>query len=217
MKDKYRKEYGINSKKLCAIYNGINTERFQKVNNTEKIKEKYNITDEFVVICVGLRKEKGAHCLINAAPTIIKNIPKTKFILVGEGESRSYLEEYINERNVESYFIFSGNTDHIEEIYNISSCVVIPTLADEAFCFVAAEAMSTETPVVAFDSGALKEIVYNKSNIIPKSSKILSDKIIECLTNGDISTKLAREYVVKNFSLDRTIYNYIEMYKELLK
>ncbi len=217
VKDKYHKEYGIYSNKFSVIYNGISTKRFQRINNTGKIKEKYNIKDEFVVSCVGLTEEKGAHYLINAAPEIIKHFPKTKFILVGEGEFRSYLEKRINELDLGDYFIFSGKTDHIEEIYNISSCVVIPTLGDEAFCFVAAEAMSTETPVIAFDSGAIKEIVYNKSNVISISSKELSDKIIQCLKSDDNFVKAAREYVVRSFSMEKNIFNYIDLYQKLLR
>ncbi|MGB9940439.1 glycosyltransferase family 4 protein [Methanosarcina sp.] len=217
VKDKYRKEYGIHSEKLSVIYNGINTERFQKVPDIEKVKEKYNIKDEFVVSCVSLRREKGVQCLINAAPAVIRNAPKTKFVLVGEDGSRSSLEEHIKELNLENNFIFTGNTDRIEEIYSISSCVVIPTLADEAFCFVAAEAMSTETTVIAFDSGALKEILYDKSNVISESSQALSEKIVECLENSDSSTKAAREHVTRNFSIDKSTHSYTDLYKDLLK
>lgn len=215
VKEKYYREYGVDSKKFRVIYNGINTERFKKINNTKKIKEKYKIKDEFVVSCVGLSEEKGSHYLINAAPEIITKIPNVKFVLVGEGKLRSYLEERISELNIKNHVIFTGNTDHIEEIYNISSCVTIPTLGDEAFCFVAAEAMATETPIVAFDSGALKEIIYDKSNVVSINSKSLADKIIDCLKNGDALSRNAREHVVRNFSLDRNVCQYVEMYKEM--
>lgn len=216
VKEKYRREYGIDSKKLQVIYNGINIERFRKINNCGKIKEKYNITDEFVVTSVGLRKEKGIHCLINAAPIIIKATPRTKFFLVGEDKSRSDLEEYIDKLSMRKHFIFTGNTNYIEKIYNISSCVAVPTLVDEAFCFVAAEAMSTETPIVAFDSGALKEVVYNEFQVVPKNYTLLADRIIEILINGDIYDKNEmRNHVIKNFPLEKCVNEYILLYKQL--
>ncbi|AKB33649.1 Glycosyltransferase [Methanosarcina siciliae HI350] len=216
VKDKYRREYGINSKKLCTIYNGINTERFRKTCNNKKIMEKYNIKDEFVVICVGLKKDKGVNYLIDAAPKILKEVPKTKFILIGEDKYRSELEKHIDELNIKNHFIFSGNIEFIEEIYNITSCVVIPSLVDEAFCFVAAEAMSTEVPIVAFDSGALEEVIYDKSNIVPRNPEALADKIIEYLKKDNVSGELARKHVIENFSLDKNISNYVKMYEELL-
>jgi len=216
VKSKYPKEYGINSTKLHVIYNGINTDRFQKKYETKKIKEKFNIKNEYVVTCVGLRKDKGAHYLIEAAPTIIRKYPNIRFLLVGEDEYKNNLKKRINELNIKTYFKFTGNTDSIEEIYSISSCVVIPTLVEEAFCFVAAEAMSTETPVIAFDSGAVKEILYNKENIIPRTSKDLAAKIIECLKKDKILINDTRTHVVKNFSLDRSTCNYIKLYKDLL-
>ncbi|MDD3245964.1 MAG: glycosyltransferase family 4 protein [Methanosarcina sp.] len=217
VKSKYSREYGINSKKLVTIYNGINTDRFQRKYETKKIKEKFNITTEFVVTCVGLRKEKGAHYLIEAAPAIIRKYPNVRFFLVGEGEYKNYLEERINELNIKNYFKFTGNTDSIEDIYSISSCVVIPTLVEESFCFVAAEAMSVGTPIVAFDSGAIKEIIYNKESVIIKNSKLLSEKIIECFKSDDLNIKGARDHVIKNLSLDKNVCNHVKLYKDLLK
>lgn len=217
VKSKYSREYGINNGKLFTIYNGINTEKFQKNQNADEIKKRFNIKDEFVITCVGLRKDKGPHCLLRSAPLILKEVPNTKFILVGEGECKSYLETLIEKFGIKDNVTLVGNVPNIAEIYSVSSCVVIPSLFEEAFCFVAAEAMSTEAPIVAFDSGAIKEIIYKKENVVCRSSRLLSEKIIECLESGDISTKNAREHVIKNFSLDKNIYNHIDLYKKLLR
>jgi len=217
VKSKYSKEYGIQSNKLCVIYNGINLNRFHKKSSTTiiKLKEKYNIRDEFVITCVGLRKDKGAHCLIKAAPTIIEEIPNVKFILVGEGDCRNYLKLLVDKLNISDYVVFTGNINDVENIYSISSCVVIPTLVEESFCFVATEAMATETPVIAFDSGAIQEVIHNKENIISINHNLLANKIIGCLEYNDSQKKEARQYVIENYSLDKCILNHVELYKDL--
>ncbi|KKG77438.1 glycosyl transferase [Methanosarcina mazei] len=217
VKSKYLKEYGITSQKLVTIYNGINIEKFKKNQNIDEIKKRYNIKDELVVSFVGLRRDKGPHCLIRAAPLILKEVPNIKFILVGEGECKGYIETLIEKYGIKENVELIGNVPNITEIYSISSCVVIPSLFEEAFCFVAAEAMSTEVPIVAFDSGAIKEIIYKKESVILKNSGLLSEKIIECLKSEDISTKNAREHVIKSFSLDKNICNHIELYNKLLR
>lgn len=217
VKSKYSIEYGIHSKKLYTIYNGINVEKFQKNTNTEDIRRRFNLKDEFVITCVGLRRDKGPHCLIKAAPLILKEIPNTKFILVGEGQCKDRIESLIEKLDIKDKVMLVGNVPDLAEVYSTSSCVVIPSLFEEAFCFVAAEAMSIEAPIVAFDSGAIKEIIYKKESVVPRSSKLLSQKIIECFKNGGISTKGSREYVCKNFSIYRNICTHVELYNELLK
>lgn len=217
IKLKYSKEYGIHSKKLYVIYNGININRFQKNRDMAIIKEKYGIRDEYVVSCVGLRRDKGPQCLIKAVPTIIKQIPNIKFILVGEGECKVYLQTLIDKLNIKKYVLFVGNVSDIKDIYNISSCTVIPSLFEEAFCFVAAEAMATETPIIAFDSGAIKDVVFSRDQIIPKNYKILSDKIVNCLKNHDNINFESRLHVVDNFSLGKCTDSYVQLYVSLLE
>lgn len=216
VKNKYQKEYGINSEKLEVIHNGINITKFRKNNDIDMIKKIYNINNEHIITCVGLREDKGPQYLVMAAPLIIKEIPEVKFILIGEGDYKNRLKSMVNELNIENHVIFAGNVPNLADIFSISSVLVIPSIFEEAFCFVAAEAMSTETPIVAFDSGALKEILYNKSDIVSRSSKALSNKIIECLTKGDVSTELTRKHVIENFSLDKTTSKYVRIYEKLL-
>ncbi|KKH27274.1 glycosyltransferase family 4 protein [Methanosarcina mazei] len=213
---KYAKYYGIYPKNLCVIYNGINTDRFYKKNNITQIKEKYKIRDEFIITCVGLRKDKGVHYLIEEAHSIIKQIPNTKIILVGEGECKSYLEAQIQRYNLEKYIIFTGQISNIEEVFSISSCVVMPTLVEEACPFTALESMAIGAPVIGFDSGGMKEIVIDGLNgyIVPKNSKALAEKIIN-LHETEITDPMSercKKRVLENFSLVQCTNNYIHLY-----
>lgn len=216
VKNKYQKEYGINSKKLEVIHNGINTTKFRKNNDSNTIKRIYNINNEYIITCVGLREDKGPQYLTMAAPLIIKEIPDVKFILIGEGDYKNHLKSMVNELNIENHVIFAGNVPNLADIFSISSVVVIPSIFEEAFCFVAAEAMSTETPIVAFDSGALKEVVYDKFQIVSKNHVLLANRVTEILINGDINDKnKMRDHVIKNFPLEKCVNEYILLYKQL--
>lgn len=216
VKSKYSKEYGIQSNKLCVIYNGINIDRFQKKSDISQIKAKYNIKYEFIITCVGLRKDKGAHYLVKAAPLILKQILNVKLILVGEGDCKNHLELLLEKHGLKSYTVFTGNVPEIASIYNISSCVVIPSLFEEAFCFVAVEAMATETPIVAFDSGAIKEVMYSPDQVVKRDYEILADKIIACLKSNTLKQKKARKHVLENFTVDKCVSSYIDLYNNLL-
>lgn len=217
VKSKYSKEYGINSKKLCVIYNGINIEKFNKSSNIMAIAEKYGIKDKLVVTIVGLRKDKGPQYLIKAAPSIIKDIPNVVFLFVGEGECKNYLEKTAIQQKITDNVIFTGKVHDIIAIYQLSSCVVIPSEWEEAFCFVAAEAMATETNVIAFDSGAIREVIFDRSQIVSKDYSTLSASIKKILNeNNKYELGILRKHVINNFSLDKCVENYISLYQHLL-
>ncbi len=215
---KYAKYYGIHPRNLCIIYNGINADRFKRCDIT-KIREKYKIKDEFIITCVGLRKDKGIHCLVKEVQSIIMKIPNTKIIIVGEGECRSYLEAQIQKYNLEKYFIFTGKISNIEEVYSISSCVVMPTLVEEACPFTALESMAIGVPVIAFDSGGIKEIVIDGQNgyIVPKNSNFLAKKIVYLHEREAIDPmgERCKKRILENFLLIQCVNNYIHLYDKI--
>ena len=216
VKSKYLKEYGIKSDKLHVIYNGINTDKFRKNEDIENIKKRYNLKDEYVISCIGLRKDKGPHCLLKAIPLILKEIKNIKFVFVGEGEFQSQLYSIVEDFNINDKVIFTGKVPVLSDIYSISSIVVIPSLFEEAFCFVAAEAMATGSPVVAFDSGAIKDVLYDPNYVIPANHKLLASKIIECINNGT-DIEAAKKHVINNFSLESNVSRHLELYNSFFK
>ncbi|AKB65772.1 glycosyltransferase family 4 protein [Methanosarcina mazei] len=217
VKLKYFKEYGINPKKMCVIHNGINTIRFQKKSDIKEIREKYNLKEKIIVTCIGLRFDKGPHCLIKAAPLILQKIPNIKFVLVGGGDFRDYLEKLIEDQKIKDHVLITGIVTDVTDIYNISSCVVVPSVCEEAFCFIVAEAMAMEIPVVAFDSGAIKEVVHNESQIVPKNYTLLADRVVEVLSEEDdiFRKKEMRNHIIENFPLEKCVNEYFQLYKNI--
>jgi glycosyltransferase involved in cell wall biosynthesis len=222
VKLKYTNDYGVHSNKLCVIYNGININRFHKKIDTLPIKNEYNLKDELIITCVaGLRKDKGVQCLIRAATIITKEIPHIKFFIVGDGRYRSHLENLVDKFRLRDYFIFTGFRSNMEDFYSTSFCVVIPSLVDEAFCFVVAEAVASEVPVIAFNSGALEEVFgkIKTVHIIPKNYELLAENIINLskTTNSVSLLKDGRDEIVNNFSSEACASKYFTLYKDILK
>lgn len=218
VKSKYSREYGINPKKMCVIYNGINIKRFQKKLNIKDIRKKYNLEEDLIITCIGLRFDKGPHCLIKAAPLILQKVPNVKFVLVGDGKFKNDLEKQIDDYKVRDHIIMTGTLTDVTDIYSVSSCVVVPSICEEAFCFIVAEAMAMEVPVIAFDSGAIKEVIHNKFRVIPKNHIVLADRVVEILKEGNASDKKEmRAHIIKNFPLEKCANEHILLYRNLLK
>ncbi len=77
---------------------------------------------------------------------------------------------------------FLGFTQDIQRIYPSLDIVVVPSLADEPFGRVTVEAMAFRKPVVAYDSGASRELVVHGQTgfVVPKGDvKKLSRAVLE--------------------------------------
>ncbi|EFM8431049.1 glycosyltransferase, partial [Escherichia coli] len=87
----------------------------------------------------------------------------------------------------------------------------------EGFGLVVAEAMACERPVVATDSGGVKEVVGPHNDVIPVSNHILlAEKIAETLKIDDNARKIIgmknREYIVSNFSIKTIVSEWERLY-----
>lgn len=65
--------------------------RFHKGTSGKKIRKKYNIKDEPVLLYVGrISSHKGMHLLIEAFKLVQKQYPKTKLIIAGKHTFPNY-------------------------------------------------------------------------------------------------------------------------------
>ncbi|AFV22943.1 putative glycosyltransferase [Methanolobus psychrophilus R15] len=220
VRDNYFKQYCIKTKKSLVIYNGIDAKILEQSYNLDNIKQKLGLSNEFVVTCVSLRKDKGAYHLVKAAPQIIAQVRNVKFVLVGSGECENHIKSKIKELNIEDYFVFTGNVPDIYEIYSISSCVVMPSLFEEACPYTAIEAMSIGIPVIGYDSGGTKEVVVDgiTGYIIKRDIDLLAQKVIDLFNYGNYSSMKEKSITIfkEKFTLHQCLDNYYSLYLSIM-
>ncbi|EAR57723.1 glycosyl transferase [Photobacterium sp. SKA34] len=140
------------SKKILLINNGINLSRF----NYKKLPP---ITNKLRCFYIGsLSAEKGIHYLLDlfSQPelTIISQLD-----IYGDGELSelvkltAYREQSIN---------YHGRSSQIEQDLQQAHIVLMPSCWQEAFGYVAVEAMAVGRPVIAEPTGGLAEIFTDK-------------------------------------------------------
>jgi glycosyltransferase involved in cell wall biosynthesis len=109
--------------------------------------------------------EKGFHIGIDAS--LMAGFP---VMLAGEVYPYSTHVHYYNSVIVPRLnkdncrFIGNAGSAKKDMLMLTSRCLIVPSLIDETFCLVAIEALARGTPVIAFDKGALNEIVINGVN-----------------------------------------------------
>lgn len=201
-------------KNVHLAYNGVD---FQLVKEKKKIKE-----DLFQIISiVHPVPHKGAHHLLDVI-NILKNKIKFKWIILGwysESSDKEYekiLLSEIDRLKLNEHIQVYGNVNNITNWYNKSDLMVHPS-ESESFGFAVAEAMSFGLPVVAFEVGALPEIIdtgVNGTLIPPFNKELMAISIEKILNDEKARIKMGIEAKLKidtNFNIKTQMQNVFQI------
>lgn len=105
--------------------------------------------------------------------------------------------------------------DRKRELLASAQCLLHPTLAPETSSLVAMEAMAAGTPVIAYRSGALTEIVQDGvTGFLVNNVREMAEAIRRVHTLPSIACRADAE---RRFSKQYMIDQYLELYKELIR
>lgn len=178
-----------------------------------------------LISCVArLRAEKGTDVLIRSIPRVIRNIPQARFIILGDGDDRRMLEELSGQLGCREVLTFagSGTKREVFELYLKSHVAVVPSRF-EGFGLSALEAMACGIPVVASDTGGLREVVRNGEDGLlfengdPESLASALITLLKDKTGSENMGKIASERSKELFSFPVFEKKISAIYSELLK
>ena len=217
---------GVNPNSIRVIWNGIvvpNQGRPKEL----RIRTELGISPDSPVVATVCRvnRSKGLEYLLQAATTVVREMPTVRFVIVGtDGNEPGYqseLETTAAKLGIREHVLFIGQRTDVADILNEVDLSVLPTLS-EGLSNVLLEAMAAGLPIVATRVGGNPEVVqHDKTGILipPKDSVSLSRAICEILRNRDLASRFGqagRERVVRDFSIQSAIQRTEELYTELL-
>lgn len=174
--------------KIEVIHLGVSQRQFISKWSSEGINVRATLANQLgykhkqVILYVGrLIAIKGVHHLLKVMPHIIKKYPDAVLVVVGSAfYGKNTVTPYVSKlhqlgnampRNVR--FIPFVPSNLIHRWYCLADIVVVPSFENEAFGLVNVEAMSCGVPVVATNSGGIKEIVeHGKTGLMISPSRI---------------------------------------------
>lgn len=207
------KEYlilkGVEAAKITVIPNGVDTKQIAPQERDAEIIKKYHLSDCQVLGFVGsITNYEGIDLVIRAMHDLNhrKNTDqKFKFIIVGDGQYRSHLQQLVTDLEMQDDVIFTGQVPH-EEVSKYYSVIDIAPFArtNDLVCKLVTpiktyEAMAMEKKVIVSDVGALKEMVIDGVNgmYFEADNKDALRDTIEAIITKDNVGKDAREWVIE--------------------
>lgn len=201
---------GVSAKKVAIFHYWIDLEKFCP---KEKLKIRKRLKwDKFTILFVGrLIETKGIKLLLQLLPNLNKKI---QLVVIGTGPMGREIKRA--EKHFLNFKYLGGiENNNLPDFYSAADLVVVPSLVDEGFGFVAMEALACGTPVLASKKGGLLDAVSTKTGKLVEPNGQNFKKAIERLfynpTELNYLKSNCREYVLKNFS-NKNILDIIKTY-----
>ena len=219
-------KYALSEKKIIVVPNGANTDLFRPL-NIKRAKKELDLDDKsFYVIFVGyLVQWQGVDRLINAAPFVLKEVPNTKFIIVGEGRILNALKKQVEELDITDKFIFTGKVPYeIIPLYinACDVCITLKTPMKSGFSPLKLyEYMSCAKPVVATNTPSFDILEGYSAGILadPKKTMEVTNAISRLLLNERLRIEMGkngRKLVEEKYSWRRAAKDVVHVCEEVV-
>jgi glycogen synthase len=163
--------HGWSASKISVVWNGVDPNRYNptntKLEEVERIRNSYGIPKGWnMILFVGrLTWVKAVRNILQAMPTVLKEFPNTKLVILGKGEEQRDIVETAERLNIKDNIVYRFDfVPEDERIlhYAAADMCVFPSIY-EPFGIVSLEAMAMEKPVVVGARGVVgfREQVIN--------------------------------------------------------
>jgi len=167
-----------------------------------------------------LSAQKGIEHLLHALAAMKS---PASLDIVGEGPNRPALEHLAKQLGIAERTRWHGQLSHsdLPRYYQRASAVVVPSV-DEGLGLVAVEALLCETPVVAFDSGGLRDVIqHDKTGLLvrPGDRAALATTLDDVLRRDGRGSDLGRAgrlYALSAFAPESAARRYAGIYRQVL-
>jgi len=213
--------YKIQPEKIDFVYNGVDYENFAKEfseEEKEKVRQKYNLPQKFLLYIGTFQPRKNIPVLIEA----IKSLD-IKLILAGNRNARNFdkkINEVIEKNNFQNKVIFPGWIDEEDKpaLLQIADCFVFPSLY-EGFGIPIVEAMAAGTPVISSNKTSLPEVGKDGALFCdPKNTDEFSKRIYQAIADENLKADIIKRgsEIAKLYSWQKTAEKTLNMYKSLM-
>ncbi|WP_407370310.1 glycosyltransferase family 4 protein [Carnobacterium sp.] len=202
---------------------GINKNKFKPIDSNLKNQRRnllgYN-KDDFLLIYVGeLSKRKNQKLAINMMKIVSQKIPKSKLLLVGDGELREQYAQQIKDLQLENHVFLLGYRTDVNQLMSIAD-IVISTSTQEGLPVNLLEAMGTGLPIIATDCRGNRDLIHHGENgyLVGLND---SERLAAYVDNLYYSSKMRNDFGLKSldyidaYSVERVMSQMTQIYQKV--
>ena len=212
------KHEGCPKHKVFVIPNGVDVDRFRPCEPDPQLAASIGLPAgaPCAAIVAALRPEKNHGLFLNAAALAAKQVPESRFLVIGDGALRPQLEQQARDLDIADRVLFLGTRSDIPQLLALTRALVLSSHM-EANPVSILEGLACEKPVVATRVGSIPETVQEGISgylTSPGHAAQIADRLVQFLQDPEISEAMGiagRNHVVQNWSLARMVSGYQEL------
>jgi glycosyltransferase involved in cell wall biosynthesis len=167
----------------------------------------------FAVALGRICPEKNMHVALEAGRRARVPVLLAGQVFPFETHQRYFREQVAPRLDGERRFIGPVPFPRKRRLLSAARCLLLPTLAPETSSLVAMEALACGTPVIAYPSGAVPEIVeHGVTGFLVRDAAEMAEAIEAC---GAIDPERCRAVARERFSLEGMVGKYFDLYRQL--
>ena len=222
--DLLTEKFNVSHNKVKNIQNGIDVSVIGKTSNDmASIKKDLGIhnKDKIVGTVARFTEQKGLKYLIDSIQNVKKEIPNSKFVIVGDGELKNQLISMATRNGNQTDIVFTGYRNDAINLMSTFDVFVLPSLW-EGMPYSILEAMALKIPVVATNVFGNKELIVDgKTGILvpPRNGEAIAEAIVVLLTDNKKAKEMGKEgyqRVKNSFSAKKMTEQIEQTYLELI-
>jgi len=203
---------------------GIDYSFFNQQSQIRQVKAEFGLGDEGLLVAniSCFKPQKSVMDFVRAADLVLKKLSGVKFVLIGDGVLRGQIEKLILELGLQERIILTGWRRDVPRILSATDCLVLTSLW-EGLPISVLEALASSCPVVATDTGGIKEVIKDGKNgfLVPQKNPLaLAEKIISLLQDSVLRKSMgsdSRKFLKKEFDLHNACAMHRKLYADLAR
>lgn len=211
--------------KVVSISLGLDLKPFVSTKTDQnKLRRELSLPRQTLLVGIVARLVpiKNHLCFLESTRLILQNFDNVRFLIIGDGELKTYLEQKARDLGLESRVIFMGFQHDLVKIYTGLDIVILSSF-NEGLPVALIEAMAAGKPVISTNVGGVGDLILDGDNglLVPSNDPMaLAEAILYLLKNperrkimGDAGKKKAYPLFDKN----RLLGDIDKLYRKLIK
>ncbi len=224
MRDQYLAKGIGHPGQYTKVLSGFNLEPFLHATNDLTFRSKLGLGREDLVIgkIARLTRLKGHEDLVESAAQIVAGCPRARFLLVGDGELRPWLEHRVKQLGLSDRFIFAGlvSPSQVSRYVGVTD-VLVHLSTREGLPRALPQALAAAKPVVAYNCDGAGEACLDGETgfLITTGDK---SSLVQAITKlaGDESLRMkfgerGRRFVSSRFGVQKMVDDLHALYLKL--